>query len=59
MSVDELSASEIDRRYNHWDQNDSVSRCDYCGSFMPKPEGSGKSVIKCEACDRWNTEYVR
>lgn len=59
MSVDDLSPDEIDRRFNHWDENDSVSFCRNCGSFIPKQEPkNGRIEYVCGSCNRAILEYV-
>lgn len=58
MSVEELSDAEIERRYNHYDE-DRVERC-RCGSFVSKPEPeNGQVRYYCRACDRWQLEYIQ
>lgn len=56
---EELSESEIDRRFNHWSENDGVDHCKHCGSFIPTPEVVNKRIqYVCSACNRAVLEYV-
>jgi len=57
-TTDELSESERQHRYNHWQDNDSVSRCKQ-GCFVSKPAPeNGQVRYYCGSCDRWYLEYV-
>lgn len=59
MSVQELSDAEVERRYNHWNDNDTVSHCKGCGSFVNKPTPeNGQVRYQCNACESWHLEYV-
>lgn len=54
-----LTDEEINRRYNHWDSNNSVSHCKECGSFVNKPPArNGEIRYKCEGCNSWHLEYT-
>jgi len=46
------------RRHNHWNEND-VSHCKHCGSFisLPEPE-NGKITYVCPACNRAIMQWV-